>query len=209
MAGGLTWAIWGGAAVVAAVGAAFARRQNRGAIMGGAISRAKQLWLTWAVYTWFVLAPLFAFLPGLRPATRGTLLVFAASMWLRGVVELVMLFVTKNWRPPMGIAHDVFTAVLLGAGLVWMVPGAPRPFAGPDGWGLALVVVLLSSMGLEIYYALAFHQAVEGRTTGDDGVWFATAHEARFRRINRVTALANVPLCAFVAALLGWVAVAP
>jgi hypothetical protein len=90
------------------------------------------------------------------------------------------------------------------------VPGGAAPLrggrtAGASRWWWCCCRV----WGLEIYYALAFHQAVEGRTTGDDGVWFATAHEARFRRINRVTALANVPLCAFVAALLGWVAVAP
>ena len=202
----LAGSLWGGAAVVAAVGAAFARGQNRAKRLGGAISRAKQVWLTWAVYTWFVLAPLFGLAGGLRPVTRGVLLAFAASMWLRGVVELVMLFVTKNWRPPYGIAHDVFTAGLLAVGLGLMAPQAPVPFAGADGWGLSLVLVLWVSMGLETYYALAFHRAVEGRTTGDDGIWFATAHEARFRRVNRVTAWANAPLCGFVAALLVWAA---
>ena len=53
-------ASWSGLALVAGVGAWFARRQNRGARMGGAISRAKQVWLVWAVYVWFVLTPLLA-----------------------------------------------------------------------------------------------------------------------------------------------------
>lgn len=207
MQGWVAGGLWAGAVVVAAVGAAFARGQNRANRMGGAISRAKQIWLTWAVYAWFVLAPLVALAEGLRPVTRAVLLAFAASMWLRGAVELVMLFVTKNWRPPLGIAHDVLTAGLLVVGLVLMTPQAPAPFVGVDGWGLSLVLVLLVSMGLETYYALAFHRAVEGRTTGDEGIWFATAHEARFRRINRITAWANVPLCGFVAALLVWAGV--
>lgn len=202
-------ALWGGAALVVAVGLAFGRRQNRAPALGGAISRAKQLWLIWAVYAWFVLAPLFALTPGLSSATQATLLVFAVSMWLRGGVELVMLYVTRNWRPPMGMAHDVFTAALLAVGLGFILRQPPAPMVAAEAWGRSLVVVLLVSMALETGYAMAFHRAVEGRTTGDDGVWFATADEPRFRRVNRVTAWANVPLYAYLLALLLWTAVAP
>jgi len=190
-----------GAALVVAVGLWFARRQNRRARMGGAISRAKQVWLIWAVYTWFVLTPLLALGPVFSGRVRVVLAAFGGFMLLRGVVELFMLFVTKNWRPPLGIAHDVACVVLLLTGLAWIWTGS-APTAGLAGWGPAFVGVLAVSLGLETGYAVAFHRAVEGRTTGEDGVWFAAAGEQRFARINRLTALANVPLVAFVAALL-------
>ena len=97
---------------------------------------------------------------------------------------------------------------------IWtMGPSAPaeppEPMVAAEAWGRSLVVVLLVSMALETGYAMAFHRAVEGRTTGDDGVWFATADEPRFRRVNRVTAWANVALYAYLLALLLWTAVAP
>ncbi|RKG92031.1 hypothetical protein D7V97_41320, partial [Corallococcus sp. CA053C] len=71
-----------------------------------------------------------------------------------------------------------------------------------DLWALALVALVLVSLGVEVAYAALFHQAVEGRTTGEDGVWFADAEQARFRRINRLTFALNVPLYAALAGLL-------
>ena len=44
---------------------------------------------------------------------------------------------------------------------------------------------------------------MEGRTTGDEGIWFADEEQARFRRINRLTLAFNVPLYAGLAGLLG------
>lgn len=58
------------------------------------------------------------------------------------------------------------------------------------------------SLCLETYYAVVFHHAVAGQTTGDEGVWFANAEEPRFARANRVTAWANGPLILFVLALM-------
>ncbi|RYZ46287.1 MAG: hypothetical protein EOO72_02330, partial [Myxococcaceae bacterium] len=73
---------------------------------------------------------------------------------------------------------------------------------GRDVWALALVGLVLVSLVVEVAYAALFHQAVEGRTTGEDGVWFADAEQERFRRINRLTLALNVPLYAALAVLL-------
>lgn len=194
--------LWGGAALVVGLGVFFARQQNRGAKLGGAISRAKQVWLIWAVYAWFVAAPLTALVPGFEDRLRQVLAVFAVGMWLRGAVELFMLYVTKNWRPPLGIAHDVACVGFLMAGLVWVFVGGAAPRTGLGAWGVVWTGVLAVSLVLETYYAAAFHRAVQGRTTGVDGVWFASADEPRFARINRVTAWANGPLILFILAFL-------
>lgn len=168
-------------------------RQARGAI-GGALSGPKAAWLLWAIYTWFFAAPLLGLDPACPSPWREVLLVGAANMWARGLVELYMLHVSKNWRPPYGIAHDVFSLALALA--TWAL--APSDDAAlATLWGLAFglcCLVIAASYAVETYYAVRFHDLVEGRTTGDDGVWFASAEDPRFARINRVTFAVNLPL---------------
>ncbi len=161
------------------------------------MSWPKQLWLGWAVYVWFVLCPAVAGLSIAPVEARWVLGVFSAWMWLRGAVELYMLYVSKNWRPPMGIAHNLSSvALLLGMSVVhreaWRFASAPGAI-----WSWALVLVVVFSLILETWFAVAFHRAVQGRTTGDDAVWFADATDPKFARINRVTALCVVPLYVF------------
>lgn len=185
------------ALVVVALGLVFLERQNQKGGLGGRISRPKLLWLLYAVYLWFVVCPLLALDSAVPAPMRLILGVFAVVMWLRGVAELVMLYVTKNWRPPYGVGHDVFSMVVVVIGLLhyrdeWGSLQGTLPL-----WTFALLLVLLASLAIETYYAAAFFRAVEGRTTGDDGVWFADEDDARFRRINRITTAFNVPLYAF------------
>lgn len=165
----------GGAALV------FARRQRRRAL-GGALSIPKQLWLGWTVYTWFFLAPLVAADPRSASPFSPWLAAFAIVMWIRGVAELVLLYRTKSWRPIYGITHDVFCGVLVAVGLIVTRPAALATFFG---------VTLVSSLVIETGYAMVFSRLVDGHTTGDDGVWFAS-DEPRFQRVNRVTAVLDV-----------------
>ena len=196
------------AVLAVAVGIAFARGQNRRARMGGPMARPKQIWLIWAVYTWFFATPLFAMSPALSTPLRTVLGAFSILMIARGVVEVVMLYVTKSWRPPYGIAHDVLCAAVLLSGSAWVVFGG-SPLDDPiEAWGRGLLAALTVSLLLETYYAVSFHRAVDGRTTGDDGVWFATADDPRFARVVLVTSIANIPLVAFVLGLLAWVGLA-
>lgn len=185
----------------AAAAAWFGRRQNRPGVRGGRISGPKLVWLFFAIWFWLFECAVLALEPGLPFAYRVVFGVHAASMWLRGGVEMFLLHVTKTWRPPMGIAHDVFCIVtVLVLLVVFRDALAPSP---PFGlFAPALVGMLLFSLGVEVLYAGLFFRAVEGKTTGDDGVWFASAEEARFRRINRLTAALNAPQVAFQVALL-------
>jgi hypothetical protein len=182
----------------------FGRRQEAGA-NGGRISGPKLLWLAWTIAVWFLVAPIVAFDPVVALPLRLALAVVGGSMWLRGVAELLLLFVFKHWRPPYGIAHDVFTlAALLG----WCAWEAATLVAveGYDRWVLGLVVGVAASLVMEIVYAVWFLRIVGKKTVGDDALWFADPEEARFARLNQVTFTANVPLTllvlAFVAATL-------
>jgi hypothetical protein len=180
------------AGALLAVGLYF--RQNRGdqARMGGRIAPAKAFWLYYTLAVWFVLLPGLLLQLTLPPAIFLAWSALTVSMWIRGLVEAYLLFVTKNWRPPLGIAHDLLTFGLFCTAL----------WARADSWNestfwtqvftLSLGVSLLA----EVYYATAFYRLVRERTTGEDGVWFASAEDPKFRRIVNVTALVNIPLYA-------------
>lgn len=175
----------------------FRRRQNRGHTRGGKISNPKLLWLFFAIWFWLFECAALAFEPSLPFSVRVICGAHALSMWLRGGVELVMLHVFKNWKPPLGIAHDLFCVAT-----VFVLAGV----LGVTDWGFwawGLVVALVFSLCVETLYAWLFFGAVKGQTTGDDGIWFASEDDARFRRINRLTFACNTPQVLFQLALLG------
>jgi hypothetical protein len=187
-------ALLAAAALCALAVAAFAGRQNRGAKLGGPISAPKRVWLTFTIWSWLFECAVLALDPGLPRGFRLVVGAHAASMWLRGVIELLMLYRWKNWRPPYGITHDVVcvaTIVALAAANAGELTGAL------GAWGPAFLAMLVASLIIEVIYAALFLRAVQGLTTGDDGVWFAAEQEARFARINRLTAALNVPQVAF------------
>jgi hypothetical protein len=199
-------ALWARAVVVvglvglAAFGVVFHGRQRRGA-PGGPISRAKVVWLCLAMFLWMILAPVVAFDDASPAGLRAVLAPFAIAMWLRAVAETYLLYVTKSWRPPMGIAHHALCILLLAGGaalhadaLASSTDAVPAP--------RLVVAALLASLVVEIAYAFAFFRAVHGKTTGADGVWFADQEQARFRAINAWTARGNAVLIVATAAFL-------
>ncbi|QSQ21993.1 hypothetical protein JY651_43770 [Pyxidicoccus parkwayensis] len=190
-------------ALLCAVVALFFRRaQNAKGARGGRISGPKLAWLFYAVFLWFLVCPLVA-MDALVPAeARAVLGAFAVFMWLRGAAELYLLYVTKSWRPPYGVAHDVACIALVLGGLFWGRARWMGTLGSADVWALAFVGLVLTSLLVEVAYAALFFHAVEGCTTGDEGIWFADEEQARFRRINRLTLTLNVPLYAGLAALL-------
>lgn len=194
--------LWSTIALCLVVGLKFRAKQNAGAgARGGRISNPKVLWLFFAIWFWFIECAVLAFEPALPWPWRCVLGVHAASMWLRGAVELFMLNVTKNWRPPLGIAHDA-VCIATTLGLLVFFREALTDVGAWGPWALALVVMVLVSLVVELLYAALFFQAVEGKTTGDDGIWFADAESERFRRINRITFACNTPQVLFQLGLL-------
>lgn len=179
--------------VMAAVGLRFYRRQNGGAL-GGAMSKPKAYWLVFAIWFWFIVCPAVAF-DGVLAAPLGlTLGAFGVFMWIRGAAEMFLLYVTKSWRPPLGIAHDALCIALVAGLLIAQrheLAALTRPI---DVWGLGLCATVLVSLVVEIHHAQSFHHAVAGRTTGADGVWFADAEQEHFRQINQNTFVWNVVL---------------
>ena len=188
--------------VCALFGTLLRRRQNVQSALGGRISRPKLAWVMYAVFLWFLLCPLVALEPTLHPDLKWVLGGFGAFMWLRGAVELYMLYVSRNWRPPYGITHDVLSLVLLLGGVGGYLLRRAQPSSPLDQWALGLLALVAVSLCIEVMYAALFFHAVEGHTMGEDGIWFADAEQERFRRINRITLACNIPLYATLSVLL-------
>ncbi len=194
--------------LLAAAGVAFHQHQNAGAL-GGQISWAKTLWLFFAVGLWFFITPILALEPSLPPSLKRTLGAFSIWMWIRGLAEVFMLGVTKNWTPPLGIAHDL-SAILLILTLLFHARRELLPLLRSQNdensvtrTTLAFTGLLLLSLGVEVLYASLFYFAVNGATTGDQGIWFAAEGEARFRQILLITKTLNLPLVLAATLLLG------
>lgn len=178
-------------------GVAFHFHQNAGAL-GGSISWAKTLWLFFAVGLWFFISPVLALDPALPLSLRKTLGSFSTWMWLRGVAEIYMLGVTKNWIPPYGIVHDL-SAIALLLGFFWGYRKDWKEFLRSDHAQcertvLAFIALIFLSLWVEILYASLFYFAVAGATTGRDGLWFAVEGQERFRIILIVTKTLNLPI---------------
>ena len=184
-----------------AMGIRFYRSQNaKAAVMGGAISKPKIFWLMYAVTVWFFMTPLVGLDPAVSPGLKFVLLSFAGLMWARGIAEMYMLYVSKNWAPPIGITHDAVCIVWLLLALGWKRD--TLVLHPVDRWVLAFAIVLTASLVLEICYAALFFKAVEGKTKGPGGIWFADPTDPRYLFINRLTFSFNVPLFAFQAVFL-------
>lgn len=189
----------------ALLGAKVWHAQNRAGSMGGRISVPKLAWLLYTIFTWGLLTPIVALDPAVAWPFRLATGAFALSMWIRAAAEIPMLFVWMNWRPPIGIAHDLVTAGLVAGVLAltrreWWPPRDPAA-----AWIASYLVALLAGVLVEAFYAWQFERAVAGATTGRAGLWFASPDDPRFAFINRVTTAFDV---VFYAALVAFLAAA-
>lgn len=182
-----------GAVLLTAFGLRFHQRQKAGAL-GGAISVPKAFWLPFAIYLWFVVALVMGLDPALPPSVRAPFLALAVSMWIRGAAEMVMLYGLKNWKPPYGIGHDVFTILLMVVVTIMNAPSTSTSATSVTVGAAIMWVVMVASLVLEIVHARTFFAVVGRRTMGDEGIWFADDKDPRFIVINRRTRLGNIAL---------------
>ncbi len=171
------YAVLTGTALAAAV---FYRMQNRHAAVGGAISWQKLAWLALAILLWILLPALIACDPRLSAAWRWPFLVLLALMLARGVIELWMLYVSRNWSPWYGIAHDIVCAAVLLGYAIALQPSGPleqlmRLHLGVSG----------AMFGPEIYFA--WYMLTHFHTKGDHAIYFVPDDPA-YAVVLRVTA---------------------
>lgn len=162
---------------------AFYLGQNKKSNIGGKMAPCKLFWLDYTLMTWFFL-PLYFYFNDYADGVFNILYGLSFSMWIRGVIELFMLYVTKNWTPPLGIAHNIITIIIVLVMMYLSVMQNPAELI----FGISLLVSLI----LETYYAVAFYKVVREKTKGDDAIWFASKEDPKFATILKVTNLGNI-----------------
>ncbi|HUP56830.1 MAG TPA: hypothetical protein VM598_05210, partial [Bdellovibrionota bacterium] len=186
------------------VGAAirFRHKQNentaKGKWVGGEISWPKAFWLAYAIGSWFLMPWIFFLDPATPTPLRWAVGLHLASWWIRGPLELVMIYKWFNWTPVYGMSHDtlhcmgVFVATSLATSMVGFEALTSDPHAF---WAW----LFLSSISLAMMAETSFAGLFFGvRGSGKDKIYFASDSE-EWRTINRLTFAACVALYAHLA----------
>ena len=195
-------ALWCVASITVAA-LAFHFLQNRMALTGGGIAWPKTAWLGFTILFWFVLPALLTSDARLTAAWRLPFAVLLVLMGLRGVIELWMLYVSHNWSPFYGIAHDITCLVALwwftlraaaSARSLWQ-PGLQRTaFVHALATGLLFIP--------EIYFA--WYMQANFRTQGADPLYFVPDDAAHARVLAVTTAVDAAALLYLPGFLYAW-----
>lgn len=188
-------------ALLGAAAVAFYRTQNGGGRVGGEIAPQKMLWLLYAVILWIVLPLAIALDRRAHPALKSAFLALFALMALRGGIEMWMLYVSRNWSPWYGIAHDVLCVLVLGVGLVRSA--TQRAYRGRCiSWLYVHLAVTAAAFLPEIYFA--HFMATHFNTAGEAAIYFVP-DDPQYREVLRVTSILVLALTVYLPVFLwGW-----
>lgn len=154
--------------------------------MGGKIAYSKSLWLFYCIFTWFII-PLNLLTNGIESKFHLILLCFGLSFWIRGLIEMIMLYITKSWKPIYGISHNIFTFFLLVGLAVYFRNDIYF-------WEKQFVIFTMIALSFETYYAFFFKKHIGEKTEGEEAIWFANAEDPLFKTNLKVTLIGNIIL---------------
>jgi len=187
-------AAWVALGLTAAAAATFYVAQNTLRPVGGEIAFVKLLWLGGAVLLWGVLPPLLAADARLGRSLRRAFAALCALVLARAAIEGWMLYVSLNWSPWYGIAHNVLCAVAL---LVLAVRIAPRN--GLERVARRHLAASAAFFVPETYFA--WYMQAHFVTRGAAAVYFVP-DDASHRHVLLLTGVTVVCLAAYLAMFL-------
>jgi hypothetical protein len=167
------------------------KTQNSQNTIGGAISKAKILWLGYAVFNYFVFSVWLYFHTPVDHTFRGILMAAMILFYCRFIVQGILMFILKKWQPPMGMAYNILCISVLGVFLIDLCNKNTINISRAEGTYFLYFIGLILTLMTDTYYAKTFFQIVGKRTMGADAIWYASDEDQKFRRINRITARLN------------------
>ena len=151
---------------------------------GGPISTPKAFWLAYTVTTWFFFPLLLILHPEVNPELKYIILFHLISWWLRGPIELVMIYKWFNWTPRYGITHDFFHLIVLIL-LYFYKKSAFVNLSPINNIVAAFIFVTIAATVAEITFAYLFLKA-RSEIEEKDNIYFAS-DDPKWIFINRVT----------------------
>ncbi|WP_413289281.1 hypothetical protein [Bdellovibrio sp. HCB337] len=173
--------------LVSALAFSFNRKQNsQDPWTGGPISWPKSFWLAYTVSTWFLLPIIFLLHPNLPSGFHAVFIVHLLSWWIRGPLELFMIYKWFNWSPRYGISHDIFHLALCGYFLSQNWSEIQASLGTPIG-NLATVfcLIIIFTTCAEILFAALFLR-FRSQQEEKELIYFAS-DDPKWIFINRVT----------------------
>lgn len=163
----------------------FYRKQNsRRAWTGGPISLPKSFWLAYTTTTWFLLPIVFISHVEFPEALKTFFIFHLASWWIRGVLELVMIYKWYNWTPRYGISHDAFHIAVCSALLYKAWPDL-NSLGGVSLLATVFCGIVVFATSAEILFAVMFLN-FRSKEEADDNIYFAS-DDPKWLIINRTT----------------------
>ncbi len=158
---------------------------------GGPISWPKAFWLSYTIQTWFFLPFVFLF----HPATPTFLKVIVAfhliSWWVRGLLEMVMIYKWLNWSPRYGISHDLFHLIGCSALLFNFRHELTTLSMGAEAFLVAIYLfILFISTTAEISFAFLFLR-LRSIQEKNENVYFAS-DDPKWLFVNRYTLFVDI-----------------
>lgn len=170
--------------------------QNAFIPVGGAIAIEKSFWLATALFAWFVLPPILAADRRLPTTIRRGYLLFWIFMLMRGIVELLMMYVWRNWLPTYGIAQDIAAMLLLAWLFVQNRPASKNgslPVRAATWNWVAIGLLFVPEICFASYMLANF------QTRGDDAIYFVP-DDPQFKLVLRASAFAVIAFSVYLAA---------
>jgi len=178
-------------ATLLAVAFGFRALQNHIGVIGGEIALSKLIWLAYAITFWIALPMLIVMDARTPTSIRKSFRYLLAWMLLRAVAEMVMLYVTKNWSPIYGIAHDVICM----AGMLLLLAPSRSAITNRLSFTVWLHGIVTATLFLpEIYFAWYMH--THFNTQGSHAVYFVP-DSVEHRRVLFVTGVVDIVLAVY------------
>lgn len=182
--------------VITAISLAFGWNQNHSDIVGGPISTVKVLWLNMTLLAFLAVPAIWLkWAVNMSPACRLVMLLAFTGYFVRGLVELPVMYMTHWWKVEYGMGMDMTMAGLVVSMLVIHWRGLVRS----DVHAVLILLLYCATCLTEASFAHLFSQLADSQT----GTYFAST-EPKFDTINRITFWVDVVLYSSLAVLM-WV----
>lgn len=171
--------------IVTAFALFYHKKQNGSKpLTGGPISTPKSFWLAYTVCTWFFFPIILAFNPEVTSGLKSILIFHLISWWVRGILELIMIYKWFNWSPRYGISHDLFHLVALTI-LSYIHRLEFQALTPVNTIVSVFIIVIFFATIAEISFAYLFFK-VRSKEEEEDNIYFAS-DDPKWIFINRLT----------------------
>ena len=178
-------------------GYSFYKNQNQTKKLGGDISVAKAFWLGFAIFQYFVLST-FLFLSSGEHVFKYVLSLLMVCFVIRAIFQGLMMYVFQKWKPYMGMIFNLLIFVLVSKKMIEVAVFGPLLSMSNLEYVVFLyLLMVLFMLILDTYYAWKFSKLVGNGTTGPNAIWYASAENSLFKKINQTTTFFNVLLLAW------------